>query len=132
MLKPEGQIFLTTVVSHPIIGSFKKHFKEGTWSKYLKNEKYVMDYTNDAMGHFRELAESVGFKVIKCQIEQHADDIVNFAGRFLVIHILPAKLKFRMTKKAHALAYNIQADSFSTHMMGNSLIIGERVEIRRC
>lgn len=84
LLKPKGQIFLTTVPDNFIKRSIYKQFEEEKWEKYAPKETIFAEYTDDPQEHVRELLRNVGFEIDVCEVEVGLYKTENFEG---IVHL---------------------------------------------
>ncbi|GJQ66749.1 putative juvenile hormone acid methyltransferase [Trypoxylus dichotomus] len=80
LLNQGGQIFIATLSDSSLHKTFKKYFKEGTWSKFLPNACGFTDYTEKPIEFMINLLEEIGFEIQLCTTEKHATPFDNFKG----------------------------------------------------
>ncbi|GJQ69613.1 putative methyltransferase [Trypoxylus dichotomus] len=80
ILKPSGQVFISTIVNSAVYESFRRLCKEGVWSKYVPDEQTFGEYTNDPVKYVTTIMQNVGFKVELCMRAEGSGFIKDISG----------------------------------------------------
>ncbi|KAK9719290.1 hypothetical protein QE152_g22746 [Popillia japonica] len=79
MLKRSGQVFIVLALNTAVVNSIGIQAQQKKWSRYLKVDKILENYTCNPLDYFQNLLGETGFKTEYCDLVETSVVIENFS-----------------------------------------------------